>query len=420
MANKTVTAKRPVGRPRKTPIESNTVTSKRPVGRPRKEPTQSSPIKDLVDKKRIQKEAGRKAAETRRKNKALLSGVEAKEDEPFKITEQVVFRRENAEIKSLKKQVEEAVKEYESLSDLYDIALALKTQDISSYRIPTIEANNSIKNEATAIVQLSDTHFGKIILPSTVNGLNEHNPDIARKRMDYLAENLIKMVRKERSEVKIDTLVLGLGGDFMENAMLHDHSQVATAFSQMREIEFAKELLHKFIKTVAENGNFKKIMIPCVRGNHSRTTKKMNSTIDYLTNFESLLYNLLKQDFNDSLFDWYAPDSDICEFQVYDKKIRSLHGWQVKSGGGIGGLTIPLNKYILRMDQISKCDYNLMHHYHSLSYPTANCTLNGSLCGYDTFAMQIGASFQKPMQSFQLLDKKRGFTIKAPLFCEKV
>lgn len=402
-------------------MANKSVTEKKSVGRPKKSGAVPKKVLTPEEKKRIQKEAGRKAAETRRRNKGFVEGsVIVKEEEPFKITDHVIARRENAEIKALKKQLEEAVKHYEELSDAHDIALALKTQDISSFRIPTIEPNHSIKNEATAIVQLSDTHFGKIILPSTVNGLNEHNPDIARKRMDVLAENLIKMVRKERSEIKIDTLVLGLGGDFMENAMLHDHSQVATAFSQMREIEFARELLHKFIKTVAENGNFKKIMVPCVRGNHSRTTKKMNSTIDYMTNFESLLYNLLKQDFNDSMFDWYAPDSDICEFKVYDKKIRSLHGWQVKSGGGIGGLTIPLNKYILRMDQISKCDYNLMHHYHSLSYPTANCTLNGSLCGYDTFAMQIGASFQKPMQSFQLLDKNRGFTIKAPLFCEKI
>jgi hypothetical protein len=383
-------------------------------------PTPSKTVKDLAEKKRIQKEAGRKAAETKRRNKELLgeAKISISTEEPFKITEQIVLRRENAEIKSLKKQLEEAVKDYEQLSDLYDIALALKTQDISKIKSPEVKPNSSLKNEATAIVQLSDTHFGKIILPATVNGLNEHNPDIAKKRMDKLAQNLLSLVNKERAEVNIENLVLGLGGDFMENSMLHDHSQMATAFSQMEELLFSRELLHKFIKTIAENGKFKKIILPCVRGNHSRTTKKMNSTIDYRTNFEALLYNLLKQDFNDSLFEWYAPDSDICEFQVYDKKIRSLHGWQVKSGGGIGGLTIPLNKYILRMDQISKCDYNLMHHYHSLSYPTANCTLNGSLCGYDTFAMQIGASFQKPMQSFQLLDKNRGFTIKAPIFCD--
>ena len=381
-------------------------------------PVPSKTVKSLAEKKRIQKEAGRKAAETKRRNKELLEKAKFSTEEPFKITEQIVLRRENAEIKSLKKQLEEAVKDYEQLSDLYDIALALKTQDISKIKSPEVKPNNSIKNEATAIVQLSDTHFGKIILPATVNGLNEHNPDIAKKRMDKLAENLLSLINKERAEVKIENLVLGLGGDFMENSMLHDHSQMATAFSQMEELLFSRELLHKFIKTIAENGKFKKIILPCVRGNHSRTTKKMNSTIDYRTNFEALLYNLLKQDFSDSMFEWYAPDSDICEFQVFNKRIRSLHGWQVKSGGGIGGLTIPLNKYILRMDQISKCDYNLMHHYHSLSYPTANCTLNGSLCGYDTFAMQIGASFQKPMQSFQLLDKNRGFTIKAPIFCD--
>jgi hypothetical protein len=381
-------------------------------------PVPSKTVSSLAEKKRIQKEAGRKAAETKRRNKELLEGAKFSTDEPFKITDQIMLRKENAEIKSLKKQLEEAVKDYEQLSNLYDTALALKTQDISKIKAPEVKPNNSIKNEATAIVQLSDTHFGKIILPSTVNGLNEHNPDIAKKRMDKLAENLISLVNKERAEVKIENLVLGLGGDFMENSMLHDHSQMATAFSQMEELLFCRELLHKFIKTISENGKFKKIVLPCVRGNHSRTTKKMNSTIDYRTNFESVLYNLLKQDFSSSMFEWYAPDSDICEFQVYNKRIRSLHGWQVKSGGGIGGLTIPLNKYILRLDQISKCDYNLMHHYHSLSYPTANCTLNGSVCGYDTFAMQIGASFQKPMQSFQLLDKNRGFTIKAPIFCD--
>jgi hypothetical protein len=384
-----------------------------------KKPVPSEILNTITEKKRKQKEAGRKAAETRRRNKESRDSKVIEAQDAFKITDHVITRRENAEIKSLKNQLEQAVKEYENLSELYDIALAIKTQDISKINTPVIKPNNSLKSEATAIVQLSDTHFGKIILPSTVNGLNEHNPDIARKRMECLAENLIKLVNKERSEVKIENLVLGLGGDFIENSMLHDHSQMATAFSQMEELLFSRELLHKFIKTVAENGKFKKILIPCVRGNHSRTTKKMNSTIDYRTNFEALLYNLLKQDFNDSMFEWYSPDSDICEFQVYNKKIRSLHGWQVKSGGGIGGLTIPLNKYILRMDQISKCDYNLMHHYHSLSYPTSNCTLNGSLCGYDTFAMQIGAGFQKPMQSFQLLDKQRGFTIKAPIFCER-
>ena len=150
-------------------------------------PVPSKTVKSLAEKKRIQKEAGRKAAETKRRNKELLEGVKFNTDEPFKITDQIMLRKENAEIKSLKKQVEEAVKDYEQLSDLYDIALALKTQDISKIKTPEVKPNNSIKNEATAIVQLSDTHFGKIILPSTVNGLNEHNPDIARKRMDKLA-----------------------------------------------------------------------------------------------------------------------------------------------------------------------------------------------------------------------------------------
>lgn len=339
------------------------------------------------------------------------------EVEPIEINELVLMRREQAEIKSLKKQLERTVQEYQKLSDAYDIALNLKTSNVNR-SIPKIDVNKKSGNEATAIVQISDGHFGKVIVPSTVNGLNEYNPDIAKKRMQHCAENTMKLIKKEREDVKIDNLVLILGGDFLENSQLHNHSEMTTSMSPMEETLFSREILHKYIKTVCEYGNFKKIAIACTRGNHSRITHRMVASVDYRMNYETILYSILKDDFSKEAISWTIPDSEVAEVEVYGKMLRVVHGHQIKFQGGVGGLTVPLNKYVMRMDQINKAFYNFVHHYHNLSYPTVRTTVNGSIVGYDPYAMSIGCSYEPPMQSFQLLDSKWGMTIKAPIFCD--
>lgn len=335
--------------------------------------------------------------------------------EEFKITEEVNKRKENGIITSLKKQLDSAVKDYESLSSKYDIALAVKTNNLN-LTIPEITPS-SLKDEAAAIIQISDAHFGKLVLPSTVNGLNEYNPDIAKIRMEKLAENTIKLIKKEKVSVNIPNLVLILGGDFIENSQLHEHSEMSTSMSPMEEVLFAREQLAKYIKTVTSNIKFTKVIIVCVRGNHPRITRKMVAAIDYRMNYEHILYNILKQDFKDKKFEWHIPDSEVAEVEIYGRNIRIIHGHQTKFNGGIGGLTIPLNKFIMRLDATNPAYHTFLHHYHNLSYPTKNSTLNGSVVGYDPYAFSLGLQFDEPQQSFQLLDRDRGMTIKAPIFC---
>jgi hypothetical protein len=70
------------------------------------------------------------------------------------------------------------------------------------------------------------------------------------------------------------------------------------------------------------------------------------------------------------------------------------------------------------MDQIKKAYYTFVHHYHALSYPTVNSTINGSIVGYAPYAMSLGCSYERPMQSFQIIDKERGMTIRTPIFAD--
>ena len=46
--------------------------------------------------------------------------------------------------------------------------------------------------------------------------------------------------------------------------------------------------------------------------------------------------------------------------------------------------------------------------------------MNGSLAGYSPYALSIKADYNEPSQVFFLMDKKRGKTIVAPIFLEKV
>lgn len=337
----------------------------------------------------------------------------------FKIDDEILKRKENGEIKALKRQIEHYIKEYDKLSEAYDVALNLKTQDVSDVDPGVIEEDYTKREEAAVIMQLSDCHFAKRVNKRSVNGLNEYNLDIARERMDTLAENFVKLVKKERHDIKIDNLVLILGGDFLENSQLHEHSEMTTDLSPMEETLFAREMIVKFIRTIQDNCDFKKVVVPCVYGNHSRSTRKMSAAVDHRMSYETILYNILKQDFSDSTFDWIIPESGIVDFSIFNRKMRTFHGHQVRYGGGIGGLTIPLNKFIMRLDQINQCEYTFIHHYHNYSFPTSKSTLNGSLVGMDPYAYSLGCEYQPAIQSFQLVDKKRGMTVRIPIMCEK-
>jgi hypothetical protein len=103
---------------------------------------------------------------------------------------------------------------------------------------------------------------------------------------------------------------------------------------------------------------------------------------------------------------------------VYGRTLRFFHGWQIKFNGGIGGLSIPLYKQIHRWNSNTPAYYNFMCDKHTLSYPTPDCVLNGSLIGFNPYALSHGFSYEPPRQSFTLLDSKRGVTIKAPIFCD--
>jgi hypothetical protein len=166
---------------------------------------------------------------------------------------------------------------------------------------------------------------------------------------------------------------------------------------------FAKTLLKQSILTVAEHADIKEVTIVCIRGNHGRTTKKMQTNNDYRMNHEAMIYALLKDELKGYGFNWVIPESGISEIEVFNKRIRSAHGHEFRYAGGIGGLSVPATKYFHRLDQTVKAHFNIIHHYHTYMMVGSNTSVNGSLVGTNSYSFGLGMPHEEPKQTFQLL-----------------
>lgn len=71
-------------------------------------------------------------------------------------------------------------------------------------------------------------------------------------------------------------------------------------------------------------------------------------------------------------------------------------------------------KAIAAWDRSIRADLDVFGHYHT-AMDGGKFVSNGSLIGYNAFAVAIKAPFEKPKQMTFLIDKKRGKTIVAPI-----
>lgn len=322
------------------------------------------------------------------------------------------IRKFKSQYKDVKSKYDQLLRDYEYLDGRFNDALRIKEKPVVR---PITVNETTTKGQATAIVAYSDWHVEEVVERSSVYGLNEYNPEIAKARSRRLANNTVTLLNKERQNVVIDDLVIHLGGDFL-GGWIHPELEQTNAMSPIDATIFAQELLYNVLSFLINNGRLKRIVCVCSRGNHTRTSKKMQFSNEKSTNYETIIYHNLAKLF-DGHIDFVVPDSDIGYYQVYDKVIRFFHGHQIKYNGGVGGITPSLNKKQANWDKTRKADYNIMGHFHTLSYPNSRTTLNGSMKGFDAFANSLGFGYEDPKQSFQLLDARRGFTVSAPIFC---
>lgn len=333
------------------------------------------------------------------------------------------FVEKDMQVRRLKGLYQAQAKKYKSLQGRFD-KLDLAYNDFLA--IDKARASKPIKlnkkhhalKQATALTQWSDWHIGERVELHKTNGLNEYNFKIAQQRVEGLVTNTIALVKKERQHSIIDNIVIHLGGDFI-GGWIHPELEQTNTLSPIEETIEAEQMIIGAVDTLQKELGFKNIKLICNRGNHGRNTRKMQFANEWETSYETMIYaGLLKQYSSSFEIDVIIPRADLGYMQIYDYNIRFIHGHQIRYNGGVGGISIPLNKKIAKWDKTKKADLTILGHFHLLQYPTPRSIINGSLKGYDNFAQSIAAEFTPPQQSFQLISPERFLVMKTPLFVD--
>lgn len=324
----------------------------------------------------------------------------------------------NKNQKELKQQVTILSNQNEELKKRQDFLSGINIENIASLEKFTIGALYKNKDEAIAISALSDVHIEEPVVKSVVSGLNEYNLDIAKERITRYFKRLLYMINQSRKAgYVIDHLVLAWLGDFI-TGYIHEELEEVNQLTPVQASLAIQELLIKGVKLLAEEGKLKKIVIPCTPGNHGRTTKKKRYTTGYKNSYEWLMYHNIKNLF-DSIggygnVEFIIPESEFIYMDLFGYINKFSHGDHFKYQGGIGGIEIPLKKWVLRENTVIKTDMSWIAHWHQ--YIVLNkVRVNGAAIGYNSYARAFGFEPEPPKMQFQLLDKKRGYTLNNPI-----
>ena len=275
------------------------------------------------------------------------------------------------------------------------------------------------KSSATLVVMLSDTHFDEVVNPEEMEGLNAYNREIAVLRLEKWTQNVVKLARHYLSGVTYDGVVVILGGDIFTGD-IHEELTITNDDTMIGSLLFWSEQLSAAIDLLVKE--FKKCHVVSVVGNHGRTTRKPRMKQRVKTNFDWLLAKMVERHFaKDKRVTFTVPESADALINIYEHGHLITHGDQVSGGGGIGGIYPPIMRMRARKHQrymaTGKRFQTLwLGHWHQY-ISTPSMIVNGSLKGFDEYALIMGFGFDQPQQALAVVTPEKNITFQAPVFC---
>lgn len=339
------------------------------------------------------------------KKRAYVMGLS--KDKPIEVPDEKLAEYELSQAKS-KSEKKDISKKYQVLlKDLDEAMKMIKVleapRQYSQGKIVSIDTGE--QTEATAVVLLSDWHVEERVKSSMILYNNNYNLEIAKQRAEECFVGIVKLLKKEQSHQKIDTLVLGLLGDFI-TGNIHQEESPNLELGVAQAVCFAEELLIKGIQYILDNTNVK-ITCPCVVGNHSRITQKVYVSTEKDNSVETIIYYHIKKYFeNEPRFELIMPDGPERLIEIYGLNFLFAHGHAgYRYGGGVGGLYVPLRRSIMTRYNKQQIDTVCLGHFHTYIQDSL-FLVNGSMIGFSNFANYIKVAPEAPTQTFFLVDKR--------------
>lgn len=283
--------------------------------------------------------------------------------------------------------------------------------------LPTTSTGTS---ESAAVVVWSDHHSEERVLLGQVGGRNEHNLEINDRRFQQLVHGTLAWFKIESAKTTIRSLTVALLGDHITGSIHADLAEgnllppTEAIYRAQNQIIGGLTYLRTHLPTDV------KMVIVCHGGNHGRMTKDQRIATETGNSLEQYMFYTIRDFFkNDARFEFIIATGYHTYVNYFGTfPVRYHHGHQINYQGGVGGITIPVNKAIAQWNKANPVKLDVFGHFHT-RFDGGNFICNSSLIGYNAYAVSIKASFEKPSQSFFLINKEYNEkTMVAPIFVD--
>lgn len=328
----------------------------------------------------------------------------------------------NQQITELRRQLNNAQKNTVITEQIKKFVLKLKDSDpiypewLSNY--------SGIKNDdiiGVPTLCLSDLHFGEVVDPNQIFGVNEYNIEIAKNRVKIVIDKCIELAFNHIANPKYPGIVVPLLGD-MTTGLIHDELKIT---GEKEVLQVNLELLGVMIEALTRLADaFGKVFVPCVAGNHGRLTLKPRAKGYAWDSMDWMLYQLLAKFLEkDKRIKFLISDGEDAQYKVYDFTYRISHGSQFSGGNGILGAIGPIlrgdmKKRSSARSMNSEYDTLLIGHFHQSMTYAQRCICNGSLVGFSEYAAKGNYPFEPPTQNFFITHPVHGITFNLPIRVE--
>jgi hypothetical protein len=271
------------------------------------------------------------------------------------------------------------------------------------------------QREACAVAMLSDLHVEETVTLEQSAGVNVYNLDIAENSLARFFDGVVWLNKLYRKDFGVRRMILAGMGDWL-TGFIHEELVEGNGLSPIETCLWLDQRIGQGIETLLADDGLEMIDFVGVPGNHGRTTQKIRRATYSENSYEWLIYQRLAQRFaGEKRINWHVGKAPHKWIDVYDSTIHICHGDDLKYGGGVGGLSIPLGKRVPFWDRVRQADVHLLGHFHQFR-DFNHSVVNGSLIGYSAYALSIGAPPEPPQQGYFLWDSKRGKTAVSPLW----
>lgn len=293
-------------------------------------------------------------------------------------------------------------------------------------KLPRLKPDKGRALAGVPTLMLSDWHYGEVVDPRQVEGLNEFNIEIAERRAERVFNKTLELLFRHQSGQTYDGVVLAVGGDML-SGNIHDELRNTNDAPVLETVMHLMTRMEAGILQFAQN--FPGVYVPCVIGNHGRLDKKPTAKNKVKDNYDWMLYRVLAHSVTARMGEkcnvaFAVSEAADLPYSVYGTRYLLTHGDQFKSAGGVGGIFPGLMKTDYRKRKRSMqtgrggYDYLVMGHWHQYG-SLEGIIVNGSLKGTDEYSYQGNFGFEPPQQALWMTHPEFGITYHSPILAEE-